>query len=130
MNRILVAEGEESIRMLYVNELTEEGYDVITSSDGSQLMELIAQKKPDLIVLDVWLSEYSGLDLFQNIRNTYYNLPVILCTVYQSFKYDPKPVAYGCHVVRSTDLSDLKLKVKMAIEVGSQAPHKNDALIM
>ena len=127
MNKILIVDDDETIRMLYADELTEEGYDVIASSDGSQLMELIAQKKPDLIVLDVWLGEYSGLDLFQDIQNTYYNLPVILCTVYLSFKYDPKPVASGYYVVRSTDLSDLKLKVKMAIEVGSQAPHKNNA---
>ncbi|MDY6971393.1 MAG: response regulator [Thermodesulfobacteriota bacterium] len=127
MNRILVAESEESIQRVYADELTQEGYDVITSNDGSQLMELIAQKKPDLIVLDPWLGKHSGLDLYQNIQNAYRNLPIILCTLYRSFKYDPEYVAYGFHVVRSSDLSDLKLKVKMAIEVSSRVPHQNDA---
>ena len=127
MNKILVVESEESIRTLYANELAEEGYDVITSNDGSHLMELIAQKKPDLVVLDVWLSDYGGLDLFHNIQRTYYNLPVILCTVYRSFKYNPKQVAKGCHVVKSTDLSDLKLKIKKAFGVGRQTSHKNNA---
>ena len=127
MNRILVADSEESIQRVYADELTEEGYDVITSNDGSQLMELIAQKKPDLIVLDPWLGKYSGLDLYQSIQNTYCNLPIILCTVYRSFKYAPEHFGYGCHVVRSSDLSDLKLKVKMAIKVGRQAFHRNGA---
>jgi len=116
MLNILVIESEKSIQMLYANELTEEGYNVITSSDGSRLMELIELKRPDLIVLDVWLDKYNGLDLFRNIQNTYYNLPVILCTAYSSFRYDPKPATYGYTVVNSTDLKDLKIKIKMALE--------------
>ncbi|MCK4817773.1 response regulator, partial [bacterium] len=53
------------------NELTEEGYDVITSGNGSQRIELIEQKRPDLIVLDIRLGKNNGLDLLQDIRSTY-----------------------------------------------------------
>jgi DNA-binding NtrC family response regulator len=47
MNKILIVDDEESIRILYHDELTEEDYNVITLGDGSKLMEVIAQWKPD-----------------------------------------------------------------------------------
>jgi len=47
MNKILVVDDKKSIRILYHDELTEEDYNVITLGDGSKLMEVIAQWKPD-----------------------------------------------------------------------------------
>jgi DNA-binding NtrC family response regulator len=47
MNKILIVDDEDSIRVLYHDELTEEDYNVITLGDGSKLMEVIAQWKPD-----------------------------------------------------------------------------------
>lgn len=116
MNRILIVDDEESIQILYADEFTEEGYEVITTADGSRLLELIEEERPDLIVLDIVLGEYNGLDLLQDIRNIYHNLPVILCTAYSTFKYDLKSIAADHYVVKSSDLKELKLKVKMALE--------------
>lgn len=42
MDRILVVDPEESLRLFYARELTEEGYEVITSEEGSPLLDLIA----------------------------------------------------------------------------------------
>lgn len=42
MDRILVVDPEESLRLFYARELTEEGYEVITSEKGSPLLDLIA----------------------------------------------------------------------------------------
>ena len=67
MNKILIVDDEKSIRILYHDELTEEGYHVITLGDGSKLLEVIEQWRPDLIVLDIKLGEYDGLDLLQDI---------------------------------------------------------------
>ncbi len=120
MNKILIVDDEESIQILYADELTEEGYEVVTSGDGSRLMELIGQKRPDLILLDIRLGEYNGLDLLQDIRNTHHNLPVILCTAYPSFKYDMKSIAADYYVVKSSNLKELKLKIKMALKGGEQ----------
>ena len=67
MNKILVVDDEKSIRILYHDELTEKGYNVITLSDGSKLLEVIAQWRPDLILLDIKLRRDGGLDLPQDI---------------------------------------------------------------
>lgn len=102
--------------MLFTNELTEEGYEVIKCAEGSRVMEIIEENRPDLIVLDIKLCEYNGLELLQEIRNTYYNLPVILCTAYPEFKNDLKSIAADFYVLKSSNLKELKLKIKMALE--------------
>jgi DNA-binding response OmpR family regulator len=119
MPRILVVDDERSIQILYTEALAEEGYDVVATSDGSTLMSLIARERPDLIVLDIRLGEYNGLDLLQDVRNSFRNIPVILCTAYATFKDDLKSTAADDYVVKSSDLRELKLKVKSALERGT-----------
>ena len=114
--KILVMDDDEAIQILYSDELTEEGYEVLTSSDGSNLMALIEETKPDLIVLDVRLGRHHGLDLLQDVRNTHYNLPVILCTAYPVHKYDLKSIAADYFVVKNSNLEELKEKIKMAFD--------------
>lgn len=114
--KILIVDDEEVIRMLYGEELEEEGYTVVTAGSGHGLIEMIAQEKPDLVVLDIKMAEHDGLDLLQDIRKDFYNIPVILCSAYSSFKGDLKSIAADYYVVKSADLSELKQKIKMALE--------------
>lgn len=118
MNTILVLDDDEAIRMLYADELSEEGYEVIACGNVSRVMSLIEENRPDLIVMDIRLGKHNGLDLLQDIRNTYYDLPVILCTAYPAFKYDMKSIAADYYVVKSSNLAELKSKIKTAIETG------------
>ncbi|MFH2126224.1 MAG: response regulator, partial [Pseudomonadota bacterium] len=48
--------------------------------------------------------------------NKYYDLPVILCTAYDTFKEDMKSIAADFYVIKSFDLTELKNKIKMALE--------------
>ena len=126
--KILVMDDDEAIQILYSDELTEEGYEVLTSSDGSNFMALIEETKPDLIVLDIRLGQHDGLDLLQVVRNTHYNLPVILCTVYPVHKYDLKSIAADYFVVKNSSLEELKAKIKMALD-GSLHLHSRKSII-
>ncbi|MEW6351906.1 MAG: response regulator [Thermodesulfobacteriota bacterium] len=116
MPKILIVDDEEGIRMLYSMELEDEGYEVVTRSDGKDLLKVIASEKPNCIVLDIKMRDYSGLDLLQEIRKRYYDLPVILNSAYSSFKVDLKSVAADYYVVKSSDLAELKDKIKIALE--------------
>jgi len=116
MNKILIVDDEEAILMLYHEELSNEGYEVVCTGDCKSLLDLIAEQRPDLVVLDIMMGEVNGLDILQEIRNLYYNLPVILCSAYPIYKYDMRFIAADYYVVKSFDLSELKLKVKMALE--------------
>jgi len=104
------------MQILYVDELTEEGYQVITHGGSSGLMNLVARERPDLVLLDIRLGHDNGLDLLQEIRNTFYDLPVILCTAYSTFKQDVRSIAADDYVVKSFDMRELKAKVKRVFE--------------
>mgnify|MGYP006306940839 FL=1 len=120
MAKILIVDDEEHIRFLYSEELTEAGYEVITADSGYRLMERIEEEKPDLIVLDIKMVDYNGLDLLQDIRNKFYDLPVVLCTAYDTFKEDMKSIAADFYVIKSFDLTELKNKIAMALDAGPQ----------
>jgi len=120
MAKILIVDDEEHIRYLYSEELTEAGYEVIAADSGFKLLEKIENEKPDLIVLDIKMVDYNGLDLLQDIRNNFYDLPVVLCTAYDTFKEDMKSIAADFYVIKSFDLSELKNKIAMALEARSE----------
>ena len=116
MKKILVADDDEMICQLYSEELSIDGYEVISTSEGGRLIETVEKHEPDLIVLDVKMGQYDGLDLLKEIRNLYYNMPVILCSAYSSFKYDLRAIAADYYVVKSADLTELKVTTTMALE--------------
>jgi DNA-binding response OmpR family regulator len=129
MGKILVVDDEESIRILYTDELEEEGHRVIATGDALRVMELIDRQDPDLVILDIRLGNYNGLDLLQEIRNAYYDLPVILSTAYPAFKHDPKSIAADYYVLKSSNLEQLKLKIKMALTKDIETPSPGVHLI-
>jgi DNA-binding response OmpR family regulator len=116
MPKILVVDDEEHVRLLYSVELKEAGYEVITAENGYKILEKIDEEKPDLVILDIQMFDYNGLDILQDIRNRFYELPVILATAYDSFKEETKAIAADFYVVKSYDLTELKNKIAMALE--------------
>ena len=114
--KILIVDDEEHIRFLYSEELSEEGYEVITAESGFLLIEKIENERPDLVVLDIKMVDYNGLDLLQDIRNKFYDMPVILCTAYDTFKEDMKSIAADHYVIKSFDLTELKNRIATALE--------------
>lgn len=122
MAKIMVVDDEEHIRLLYSEELKEEGYDVVTAESGYKLLEKIEAEEPDLVVLDIKMADFNGLDLLQDIRLKFYDLPVILSTAYDTFKEDMKSLAADYYVVKSFDLSELKNKIALALEASESQP--------
>ncbi|HED00749.1 MAG TPA: response regulator [Proteobacteria bacterium] len=116
MAKVLIVDDEENIRYLYSEELKADGYEVITADSGYKLLERIEKERPDIILLDIKMADYNGLDLLQDIRNKYYNLPVILCTAYDSYKSDVKTIAADSYVIKSFDLTELKKRITQALE--------------
>jgi DNA-binding NtrC family response regulator len=121
MNKILIVDEEAAIRMLYQEELTEEGYDITTTDDYDALLEIIAEKDPDLVVMDVKRNGSSGLDILQEIRTAFNEIPIILCTAHDALKYDTKIASANHFMIKSSDLSRLKRTVRLAIEAREKA---------
>ena len=116
MKQILIADDEEVVCELYAEELSREGYEVVSTSHCEELMDMIEQYEPDLVVLDIRMGEYDGLNILQEVRKAYYNMPVILCSAYSSYKNDLRSIAADSYVVKSPDLTKLKIEIKTALE--------------
>lgn len=128
MARILVVDDEKHIRRFYSEELADEGHKVWTTATGHELLKTIDSLQPEVVVLDIRLGDYDGLDLLQEIRNKHHDLPVILCTAYDTYKDDQKSIAADYYVVKSFDLSALKMAIQKAIEAsGSGQPTSLDS---
>lgn len=115
MARLLVVDDESSIRLLYSQELAEEGHEVVTAATAAEAVDTIRENEFDLIVLDIKLKNESGLDLLQKVVKERHNLPVILCTAFSCFKDDFSAWLADGYVVKSSDLSELKEEVKRVL---------------
>jgi CheY-like chemotaxis protein len=115
MKRILIIDDDSAIQLLYQGELSEEGYDVISSDGERGLLYLIANKRPDLIMLDIRLRSRNGLDLLQDIRNTFEKIPVILTTAYPASKLEPKSVSADAYLTKNSDLAGLKHQIEKCL---------------
>lgn len=113
MKRILIIDDEEDIRSLYQSELEIEGYSACSVSSGSEAMDYIDKNtNPDLVILDIKMSEMDGLEILENIRTRTNKVPVILNSAYSTYKNNFTSWLADAYLVKSSDLSELKDKVK------------------
>jgi CheY-like chemotaxis protein len=66
--KILLADDSVTAQNMGRRILTDAGYDVTTVNNGSAALKRIAESKPDLIVLDVYMPGYGGLEVCQRLR--------------------------------------------------------------
>lgn len=79
-NDILVVDDESDIRMLIKGILNDEGLCVREAGTSDDAMAAIRQRKPTLVILDIWLqgSSMDGMEILKQIRRDYPSLPVIM----------------------------------------------------
>lgn len=66
--KILLADDSVTAQNMGRKILTDAGYDVITVNNGSAALKRVAEQKPDLIVLDVYMPGYSGLEVCVRLK--------------------------------------------------------------
>jgi CheY-like chemotaxis protein len=67
--KILLADDSVTAQNMGRKILTDAGYDVITVNNGSAALKRVAEQKPDLIVLDVYMPGYSGLEVCVRLKD-------------------------------------------------------------
>ncbi len=77
---ILVVDDERDIRELVSGVLEDEGYETRGAADSTAALEAIAERRPSLVLLDVWLqgSKLDGLDLLDEIKRRDPSIPVLV----------------------------------------------------
>ncbi len=66
--KILIADDSPTIVEITKAMLKEEGYDIITASNGTEALQKIGEEKPDLVLLDVMMPDMDGYSALQALR--------------------------------------------------------------
>ncbi|HEB74834.1 MAG TPA: response regulator [Nitrospirae bacterium] len=113
--KILIVDDDPSIRMLYKEELEEEGYDVVTASSGEEALKLFEQEDPDLVTLDILMPDMDGIQVLRKMKEKKPRLPIIMSTAYD-YRDDFAVWASEAYVVKSSDTTELKETIKRLLK--------------
>jgi CheY-like chemotaxis protein len=110
--RVLVVDDEENIRLLFKEELEDEGYTVEIASNGFEALEKLKNANFDIVVMDIKMPGMDGIQTLNAIKNINKDQPVILCSAYGEFKQDFSSWVSDGYVVKSADTEELKQTIK------------------
>ena len=111
--KILVVDDEDLLVKGIRFNLQNDGYEVITGSNGLEAVEAVQTQNPDLVILDVMMPEIDGLEACNKIRE-FSNVPIILLTA----KTDDMDVLMGFengaddYLTKPFNILELKARVR------------------
>ncbi|MCK8674505.1 response regulator [Rhodococcus sp. HM1] len=114
--RVVVAEDEALIRLDLVEMLREEGYDVVgEAGDGQRAVELAAELKPDLVIMDVKMPRRDGIDAASEIAERRI-APVVILTAFSQRELVERARDAGAmaYLVKPFSKSDLVPAIEVA----------------
>ncbi len=112
MTTILLLEDNKNQRLLYEQELSIEGYEIVTATSGKEALEKVREQAPDIIILDMNIPKMDGIEVIGWLLSLKKDIPIIIHTAYSNYKDNFMSWAADAYIVKSSDLSELKNKIK------------------
>ncbi|MGN7177707.1 DNA-binding response regulator [Paenibacillus sp. FSL R5-0490] len=127
---ILVAEDEAKIARLLEIELEFEGYQVTKAMDGFQAMELYRTGSWDLIILDIMLPGFSGIEILRRIRSKDKQTPILLLTAKSSVEDKVSGLDLGAndYITKPFQIEELLARIRAALRVKTAAVQETTAI--
>ncbi len=117
---ILIVDDERDIRELVAGVLSDEGYDCRTAGDSKAALDAIDERRPSLVLLDVWLhgSPMDGLEVLDAIKSREPELPVIIFSGHGNIDTAVSAIARGAmdFIEKPFEAERLLLLVERATE--------------
>jgi DNA-binding response OmpR family regulator len=112
MVKVLIADDSETILLLMRTRLEMEGYEVVTASDGVEVVEAIRSgtgEAPDVLLLDAMMPRKSGIDALRELRADGVETPALIVSAHQD-EMDagaPTDLDIGGYVTKPIDFDRL-----------------------
>ncbi len=116
MSKLLIVEDEKNLRTLYEKEFEKEGYEVFITSCAEEAIDAAEKVSPDLVIMDIRMQKMNGIEAMKKILNNNKDLPIIINSAYSSYMDDFMSWAAKAYIIKSSDLTELKSKVKEYID--------------
>jgi two-component system nitrogen regulation response regulator GlnG len=116
---LLVVDDEPNVLYSLEKSLRSDALEVVTAATGRQGVELVRERAPDAVILDVRLPDMSGLDAFDAIRALDPRLPVIVVTAYAATEMAIEAMKRGAfdYLLKPVNFHQLRESVARAVEV-------------
>jgi CheY-like chemotaxis protein len=108
---VLVIEDDDNQRLLYEEELTWAGYEVVAVKCGQEGLQVLRDRPIDVVLLDIAMPGMDGIEALSKILDYNNQIPVILNTAYSSYKDDFMTWAAEAYVIKSQNLAELRKSV-------------------
>ena len=116
-SRVLVVDDEDALRTVLGNELSGEGYEVDTASDGDEAISMIQNKKFDLLLLDIKMPKVDGFEVLKFVKKNFPPVKVIMLTGFADLKnaIESKKLGAEDFVSKPYDLVDLLTTIERVL---------------
>ncbi len=121
MTTILLVEDDKNQRLLYEQELGLEGYEIRTAIDGKDAIKKVQEQRPDLIIMDICMPEMDGFEAMGMILSKHKSIPTIINSAYGNYKDTFMSWIADDYIVKSSDLTELKNKIKELLTFETQS---------
>jgi DNA-binding response OmpR family regulator len=108
MKKILIADDDKNLALLYQQELSDDDYQVEIVHDAREAIRRVESDPPELLILDIRMPGMDGIEALNHILGKNNRLPVILNSAYSNYKDNFTTWAADAYVVKSSDLTELK----------------------
>lgn len=118
MPQILIVDDDRSVQMALEMILADEGMQVDKADDGESALELIYQRKYDLVLADLRMPNMNGLELLKTIRKQWgRSLPMIFISAYASDEVTDQALKAGISdfIIKPFDVQGVVKSVKCAL---------------
>jgi UDP-3-O-[3-hydroxymyristoyl] N-acetylglucosamine deacetylase len=128
---ILVVDDEDGVRESVREVLSDEGYRVVDTSDGTRVLGMIREEKPELVLLDIWMPQVDGIGLLKEIKSQEPDIHVVMVSGHGNIHTAVTATKYGAFdfIEKPVTLDGLLLTVQRALgeAPGSGAQKKSAA---
>src|SRR6185369_1448168 len=127
LNKILVADDEESMRWVLSKALKKKGFNVDLARDGEEALRFIKENSYDLAILDIKMPGLSGLELLDRVKEDHSDLFVVVMTAEASMKNAVEAMKRGAYdyLTKPFDLSVIDAVVEKVIRAREMSGQVN-----
>jgi len=119
---ILYAEDDADTRELLQLILHQAGFRVSVTADSTEVMQLLATDRFDVLLLDNWMPELNGIELCQQVRTFDQGIPIFFCSgaVPEADKKAALSAGAQGYIGKPFDLDELIVALRAALKVPPQ----------
>jgi two-component system response regulator (stage 0 sporulation protein F) len=111
--KVLIVDDQYGIRVLLYEVFGKEGYQTYQASNGKSALEIVRDKTPDLVLLDMKIPGMDGLEILKNIKKINPAIKVIMMTAYGELDMIKEATDLGAltHFTKPFDIDELRMAV-------------------